>query len=543
MIRTSILNGIITEYDKDYSSFWLFSLTQGVIEGLEVQAGKVLKGVWFIKVVRTSTTPEEEILIRVENTEDLTIDTTGTKKVWLEVKQININDAGENLPDGSNVTEIKTGADYPTKNFIPLADIVAGVITDKREFIRTKEEIELRGNLIPKAKVLTKNDNYAFTGTEQNNTTILVDTSEGDITIDLNPSLFDNSLGLLEFTIIKNTSDANTVIIDAGTDNTIDTEQTYILSNNLELVKLTVISSTKLKVLNQVNKTQESVASQNLISTQKASENITALNVVWFKKINVALNKTVTGTWHYNQVSSSGGTLWQEITMSEPFLLQKVWLISGWNSWSYTCDVKDATGTTTYFSSASASWPAGNTHIETIFSNATILPAWTYRLYYNLPAYARMYYRTGESWIFTSSSAGASYSYGLDVYYIYKGLYNSDNANPIIDGVAKNSWNTKESIDIITEGIISGFSWLLTSNNIWDPVYLQDDASIDVTPWSNTIVVWKIFSDTEIEFINKLIWEISTTATTGSVSLWNAVWYIEQNIAGIGIVKIPYYNI
>jgi len=41
----------------------------------------------------------------------------------LEVNQININDPLLNLENGSNITEIKTGTDYPDKNFLALAEI------------------------------------------------------------------------------------------------------------------------------------------------------------------------------------------------------------------------------------------------------------------------------------------------------------------------------------------------------------------------------------------------------------------------------------
>ena len=141
MLRTTLLNGITNERDKDYTALWLSIITEGVISGLEVTTNKVGLGVCFIKATRTATTPQEEILVKFEATTDEIIDTSGTKKVWIEIEQNNINDPGLNDVNGTTAGSIKTGASYPTSNFIPLADIVAGVITDDRNFIKLKKEI------------------------------------------------------------------------------------------------------------------------------------------------------------------------------------------------------------------------------------------------------------------------------------------------------------------------------------------------------------------------------------------------------------------
>lgn len=82
----------------------------------------------------------------------------------------------------------------------------------------------------------------------------------------------------------------------------------------------------------------------------------------------------------------------------------------------------------------------------------------------------------------------------------------------------------------------------IEASESWFIMYLQDDWTIWFFSWTNEVVVWKVFSDTEIELINRINWKTSTTATTGSISLWNAVWYITQNIPWLWNVKIPYYN-
>lgn len=100
-----------------------------------VSAGRAL-----IKCTRTSTTPNETVWVVFENTSAVTIDTSGTKKVWIAITQANINDSTLNTdPTGVGIGSIQTGADYPADNFVPLATISGGSITDDRDFIKMKD--------------------------------------------------------------------------------------------------------------------------------------------------------------------------------------------------------------------------------------------------------------------------------------------------------------------------------------------------------------------------------------------------------------------
>lgn len=85
--------------------------------------------------------------------------------------------------------------------------------------------------------------------------------------------------------------------------------------------------------------------------------------------------------------------------------------------------------------------------------------------------------------------------------------------------------------------------FVVLSSQIWDLIYLQDDGTIWLIPWTNKLVVWKIFSNTEIELSQRINWETSITATTWSVVPWNAQWYITINIPWLGNKKIPYWGV
>lgn len=89
---------------------------------------------------RTATTPSESFYIVYENTTAVTIDTSGTKKVFVRIPKVNINDPAYNSTS-QNIAVIETGDDYPTEDYIPLASITAGVITDARVFIKLKKAV------------------------------------------------------------------------------------------------------------------------------------------------------------------------------------------------------------------------------------------------------------------------------------------------------------------------------------------------------------------------------------------------------------------
>jgi hypothetical protein len=138
MLKTTLLNGITNERDKDYTALGLQSIRPGVIGGLEVTTNSISAGTGFIKCTRTAITPNEDILVLVTLTASEVIDTTGTKKFWIVIDQNNINDPALNDVNGTLAGKIDSGASYPAGNYIPLADVVGGVITDEREVATLK---------------------------------------------------------------------------------------------------------------------------------------------------------------------------------------------------------------------------------------------------------------------------------------------------------------------------------------------------------------------------------------------------------------------
>lgn len=115
-------------------------LDDGVISGLEVTTWQVSTGTAIVRCVRTSTTPNETVFVSVDITTAEVIDTTGTKKVWLKVLDANVNDPSLNInANGTGIAVIQTGVSYPAGNYVPLAGIVSGVITDERIYSRLNQ--------------------------------------------------------------------------------------------------------------------------------------------------------------------------------------------------------------------------------------------------------------------------------------------------------------------------------------------------------------------------------------------------------------------
>lgn len=129
-LRVWLLNGNNKNQDYDFGFLLQSILNWGwYFVGLEVQPSKVTAWMWFIPCVRLNW---NKPFVFVEMTADEVIDTTWTKKVWIEVDSATIEDWSGSADDWTWIASIQTGANYPAKNYIPLASITAWVITDER---------------------------------------------------------------------------------------------------------------------------------------------------------------------------------------------------------------------------------------------------------------------------------------------------------------------------------------------------------------------------------------------------------------------------
>ena len=132
MLRTALLWGNTITLDADLSKYIETVSDQWVIEGLEVSSNSVAPGKAWVKATRSNG---ETIMTLVQNTEALSLDTSGTKKIWLEIRQEAIDNGLLNNEDWTGIAEIKTWPTLPSQNFLLLASVAENVVKDERNLI------------------------------------------------------------------------------------------------------------------------------------------------------------------------------------------------------------------------------------------------------------------------------------------------------------------------------------------------------------------------------------------------------------------------
>lgn len=152
MQRVALINWKNINQDSDLSKILESITTFWVVKGLEVQTNKITTWYWFIEIERDWKT----LFILFENTEVLDIDTTWTKKIFIEINSANINDWNINNEVWSNIWEIKIADDYPNKNYLKLANINNWKIKDERSLLKIKDEIFTTSSIYKKDEVFNK---------------------------------------------------------------------------------------------------------------------------------------------------------------------------------------------------------------------------------------------------------------------------------------------------------------------------------------------------------------------------------------------------
>ncbi len=119
-IYAGVLNGNNNNNDYQFQTGVSAALEQGVISGLDVTTNSVASGSAMVQVTRGLFS----WLIPVHNTSAVTIDTSGTKKVWIAIDQAKVDDNSAGSGDGTGIASIQTGASYPASgSYLKLASI------------------------------------------------------------------------------------------------------------------------------------------------------------------------------------------------------------------------------------------------------------------------------------------------------------------------------------------------------------------------------------------------------------------------------------
>lgn len=126
-----LLNGKNKNYDYQLTAASLALVNSGILTAgsLQVTSGSVAAGSALVEVTRSNG---QKVLVHYQNTAPVAVTTTGTTKIYVLVDQAKIDSGIANAADGTGIGAIASGASYPASNFIPLASVTGGVITDER---------------------------------------------------------------------------------------------------------------------------------------------------------------------------------------------------------------------------------------------------------------------------------------------------------------------------------------------------------------------------------------------------------------------------
>lgn len=196
---------------------------------------------------------------------------------------------------------------------------------------------------------------------------------------------------------------------------------------------------------------------------------------------------------------------WQTFTLNEDIELTSIAFsrFSGWTSYTFTITVYDDVWT---LLATSNPYTASSQWVYTLtFPTQVLLDAWSYEFRITWPNVWSLVWA-----ISTDTYAGW---------------------NRTINWV-DTTWDLEFWINWIPK-----ITWSIDS-----PLYIQDDGSLWLSAWTNEASAWVIVSDTQIRITNKITSVLSDSATAGSVSLWNAEWYITVKVNWVD-KKIPYYGV
>lgn len=197
------LNGKNKNYDYQLTAANRAVMTGGVLgpSDLLVTSGSVAAGSALIEVTRTNG---QKVLAHFENTAEFPIATTGTTKIYVLVDQAKIDDGTANSPDGTGIATIASGTSYPDGNFIPLASVTGGVITDERATISLRN-VKRKGMVAKRVLVVDSSGNETeLSGTEGQ--AVVFDASG-------NPVAMTPTVDMHGLSAVTSTSNASEVIV------------------------------------------------------------------------------------------------------------------------------------------------------------------------------------------------------------------------------------------------------------------------------------------------------------------------------------------
>lgn len=215
MQRVALINWKNINQDSDLSKIFESFSKPGVVNWLKVVSWWVEAGFAFVPVIREW----KSFVVLFELTERLSFDTSGTKKIFIEILEEKIIDWSWNAVDWTWIWHIRVSASYPNKNFLPLARVENGNIIDERIYVSVRYFLEgfntawklvqlesngrIKESLLPPMNI---NINWLPTQTLDWNSYIVANSSPISIGFNTNSSAFNKGCMysfILEYRIIR----------------------------------------------------------------------------------------------------------------------------------------------------------------------------------------------------------------------------------------------------------------------------------------------------------------------------------------------------
>lgn len=139
MQRVALLNWKNKNKDYDLSKIFQSLASPWVVEWLDYNNWKITPWFAFVEVERQGI----RFCILFENTENLPIDSTWTKKVFIEILNEKILDGSSNNIDWTEIWFIKTAPNFPEKNFLKLGRFEDWYFHSEKQILTTRNDLNI----------------------------------------------------------------------------------------------------------------------------------------------------------------------------------------------------------------------------------------------------------------------------------------------------------------------------------------------------------------------------------------------------------------
>ncbi len=141
MQRIGVLNGNNITYDHDLAGLVRGLTDSGVIQGGEISGNKIQPVQAVIACQRSNG---QKLMLYFESDEQVSIPSSWTFKVYIEVNQAKIDDGTGNAENWTWIAEIKTWSSVPSQNSLLLASVADWVVKDERNLIPKIQSVAQR---------------------------------------------------------------------------------------------------------------------------------------------------------------------------------------------------------------------------------------------------------------------------------------------------------------------------------------------------------------------------------------------------------------